>query len=95
MLTLTDTAGTVVKTIVGQGAVPEASGLRIQGNGLESTEFEISVVASPAEEDSVVEHDGARVFLEPAAAVALSDKTLDAQVGEDGSVRFALVPQVV
>jgi hypothetical protein len=40
-----------------------------------------------------VEQDGARVFLDVAASVALGDKVLDAQVDEGGSVTFGITPQ--
>jgi hypothetical protein len=41
-----------------------------------------------------VESSGARVFLEENAAVVLSDKVLDAQVDDEGAVRFAIgLPQ--
>ena len=80
MLTLTETASTVINTIVAQSPTTETGGLRIQG----------TVAPSPEATDAVVEKDGARVFLEPSAAQVLDDKTLDAQVAEDGSVRFAI-----
>jgi hypothetical protein len=41
----------------------------------------------------VVEDHGARVFLTTTVADTLDDKVLDAQVGEDGSVRFAIGAQ--
>lgn len=93
MLTLTETASSVVKTIVAQSPSTETGGLRIQGAGTQETEFQVSVVPQPEMTDSVVERDGARVFLEPGAAIVLDDKVLDAQVAEDGSVRFAISPQ--
>ena len=38
----------------------------------------------------MVESAGARVFLEPNAAVVLDDKVLDAQLDEGGAVTFAI-----
>lgn len=93
MLTLTDTASTVVKTILDQTPTTDTGGLRIQGSAEPDGRFEVSVVPQPEVTDAVVEHDGARVFLEPTAAVALDDKTLDAQVDEGGAVRFAITNQ--
>lgn len=90
MLTLTETASTVINTIVAQSPTTETGGLRIQGTGTPETEFQVTVAPSPEATDAVVEKDGARVFLEPSAAQVLDDKTLDAQVTEDGSVRFAI-----
>jgi Fe-S cluster assembly iron-binding protein IscA len=94
MLTLTETATTAVKAIISGNPEIAGGGLRI-GEGLpeDSPGFAVSVVANPEPGDSTVERDGARVFLEPAASLMLDDKTLDAQV-ENGSVTFALVPQV-
>jgi iron-sulfur cluster assembly protein len=43
--------------------------------------------------DAVVEEDGAHVFLEPAAAVVLDGKSLDAQVNEQGQVAFSVSEQ--
>jgi iron-sulfur cluster assembly protein len=90
MLTLTETATTVVKTIVDQDPNTEASGLRINGEP-GAPHLSVAVVAEPHDGDSIVEADGARVFLEENAAIALSDKTLDAEVGENGAVSFAVL----
>jgi hypothetical protein len=40
-----------------------------------------------------VEEGGARVFVEPAAAAALDDKSLDAQVNEQGDLAFRIADQ--
>jgi len=90
MLTLTETATTVVKTIVDQDPNAEASGLRINGEP-GAPNLSVAVVTAPEEGDAVVEADGARVFLEENAAIALNDKTLDAQVSDDGAVNFAVL----
>jgi iron-sulfur cluster assembly protein len=45
--------------------------------------------------DQVIETSGARVFLEPGAAVALDDKSLDAQVDDQGTVAFTLADQTM
>ncbi|MBH0008702.1 iron-sulfur cluster assembly accessory protein [Salinibacterium sp. SWN1162] len=92
MLTLTETATTVVKTIVEQDPDAQATGLRINGEP-GAPNLTVAVVAAPEAGDSVVEADGARVFLEENASVALSDKTLDANVGENGAVNFAVIDQ--
>jgi len=92
MLTLTETATTVVKTIVEQDPNADASGLRINGEP-GAPNLTVAVVVAPEAGDSVVEADGARVFLEENASVALSDKTLDANVGENCAVNFAVIDQ--
>jgi iron-sulfur cluster assembly protein len=93
MLTLTETATTAVKAIISGTPDAAGGGLRI-GQGLDDNSgFAVAVVANPLPGDSTVESDGAKVFLEPAASVVLEDKTLDAHI-DNGSVTFALVPQV-
>ncbi|MFT4212685.1 MAG: iron-sulfur cluster biosynthesis family protein [Microbacterium sp.] len=88
MLTLTENAATAVKTISAQ--IPaESGGLRIRDTGAQ-TGFELVLVPQPEPSDTVVETDGARVFVEEAASVLLDDRVLDAELGADGSVRFAL-----
>ncbi|QTX03357.1 iron-sulfur cluster assembly accessory protein [Agromyces archimandritae] len=93
MLTLTETASTVVKTIVAQNGGSEQGGLRINAPDQASTDFAVSVVETPEALDAVVENDGARVYLGENAAIALDDKILDAEIGQDGTVRFAIATQ--
>lgn len=90
MLTLTDNAATVVKTIAEQASESESTGLRITTSDTNAQELNLSVVPAPELDDQVVENAGARVFLEPGAAVLLDDKILDAQVEENGAVTFAV-----
>jgi len=97
MLTLTENADAVVTTIVGREDASADAGLRIQtaeGQGPNGeARFAVHVVHSPEPADVVVEGPGSRVFLEGAAAEALSDKVLDAGVDEQGSVSFTILPQ--
>jgi iron-sulfur cluster assembly protein len=96
MLTLTETASNVVKAIIEQSPDTENAGLRINSQGVDaSAELGVAVVDAPEASDQVLEHDGARVFLDEGATVALADKVLDAQVGNDGSVSFAIGQQAV
>jgi iron-sulfur cluster assembly protein len=50
-------------------------------------------VPLPAEDDEVVEEQGARVFLEPEAASLLDDKVLDASVEQD-QVAFTIADRI-
>ncbi|MCY7325607.1 MAG: Fe-S cluster assembly protein HesB [Microbacteriaceae bacterium] len=88
-LTLTDKASTVVKAISTQSTDPESGGLRIAVEG-DAADFSISVVPAAEPSDTLVENDGARVFLDPSAAEALSEAVLDADVEDDGAVRFSV-----
>jgi Fe-S cluster assembly iron-binding protein IscA len=54
--------------------------------------FQLSVVPVPAEDDEVIEEQGARVFLEPDAASLLDDKVLDARLEQD-KVAFTIADQ--
>ncbi|MDQ1131112.1 Fe-S cluster assembly protein HesB [Microbacterium sp. SORGH_AS_0888] len=88
MLTLTENAATAVTSITAQ--IPaDGGGLRIRDTGAQ-TGFELSLVERPEPSDTVVETDGARVFVAEDATVALDDRVLDAEIGADGAVRFAL-----
>jgi len=93
MLTLTDTASTVVKEIVSRRGGAEGTGLRIDVEGPEATEFTVAIVPTPEERDAVVEQAGAHVYLGEDAAVALDDKVLDARLSEDGRVAFDILSQ--
>ena len=93
MLTLTENASTIVRTITTQTAGAEEGGLRISSPAPESADLAVAVAGSPEPADEVVEVAGARVFLEENAAAVLSDKILDAEVDEAGAVRFAIGDQ--
>jgi iron-sulfur cluster assembly protein len=94
LLALTDNAVEAVKSIVSlSDATPETGGLRMVAEraGME-TNFELSVVTLPAEDDEVVEEQGARIFLEPEAASLLDDKVLDVSVDQN-QVAFTIADQ--
>ena len=93
MLTLTDTATTVVKEIVSRSGGPDGAGLRINAQDPDGKEFAVEIVPTPEERDAIIEQDGARVYLGEVAALSLVDKTLDARVSDDGRVAFDIVPQ--
>lgn len=86
MLTLTQSAIDAIKTIA-----PGDAGLRLYlpGDTVNVESLQLEVAAEPRPKDQVLEADGANVFLEPEAAVALDDMVLDA-AREGGSVRFAI-----
>ncbi|MET1053080.1 MAG: Fe-S cluster assembly protein HesB [Mycetocola sp.] len=93
MLTLTENASTIVKTITTQNTGTENGGLRISSPAPESADLAVAVAGAPEPSDAVVEVAGARVFLEENAATVLADKILDAEVDEAGAVRFAIGEQ--
>jgi iron-sulfur cluster assembly protein len=95
LLELTDGAAQAVKTIVSSSdELPETGGLRLvaQRAGHRPTSTSASY-RLPAEDDEVIEEQGARVFLEPEAASLLDDKILDASV-EQNQATFAIADQL-
>jgi iron-sulfur cluster assembly protein len=78
MLVLTDQAKEVIKEIAAD--VGPDGGLRITAagdNGDTALDFDLAPAPGPG--DAIVDEDGAKVFLDEAAAAVLADKTLDVQ----------------
>ena len=77
MLALTEQAKEIIKGIVEE--VGPEGGLRItaSGEGNGDTALDFDLAPAPGPNDKVVEEDGAKVFLDEAAAQVLADKTLD------------------
>jgi iron-sulfur cluster assembly protein len=95
LLALTDNAVEAVRDIVSSSdEASETSGLRMvaEQEGMQAN-FHLSVVQLPAEDDEVIDEQGARIFLEPKAASLLDDKVLDASVEQD-QVAFTIADQV-
>jgi iron-sulfur cluster assembly protein len=94
LLALTDSAVEAVKHIVSSSEeASETGGLRLVAEQVGTqTNFQLSVVPLPAEDDEVIEEQDARVFLEPEAASLLDDKVLDATV-EQSKVAFTIADQ--
>ena len=93
MLVLSENASTAIRNLVERPELPEVSGLRIAAEEGGSGSLGVWTVGVPEEGDQVVEDEGARVFLEPSAAVMLDDKVLDATVDEQGRIGFVLRPE--
>ncbi len=92
MLAISDSAAEAIRGLVATPDVPDGAGLRITTPPTGESSFELSLAGTPAEDDEVVEEQGAQVFLEPSAAALLEDKRLEAQV-EAGQVTFAIAAQ--
>jgi len=93
MLTLTESAVTAIRTLTSQPELPEDTGLRIMAEDAAAPAFQVALADTPVAGDQVIEADGARVFLEANAAVALDDKALDAQIDDEGTVAFTVAQQ--
>jgi iron-sulfur cluster assembly protein len=94
LLALTDSAVEAVTEIVSSSEEPsETGGLRmVAERAATQVNFHLIVVPVPAEDDEVIEAQGARVFLEPDAASLLDDKVLDAKL-EQNKVAFTIADQ--
>jgi iron-sulfur cluster assembly protein len=95
LLALTDTAVQAVKDIVSASEqTSETGGLRLAAERVGAqANLQLSVVSLPAEDDEIIEEEGARLFLEPEAASLLDDKVLDASV-EHNQVAFTIADQL-
>jgi iron-sulfur cluster assembly protein len=94
VLTLTDNATTEIRNMIDQPAVPEGCGLRI-ANDPANGGLTLTIAATPAAGDQVLDSAGARVFLDEEAATVLDDKALDATKDDGGQVVFAVAQQPV
>ncbi|MFJ2542321.1 Fe-S cluster assembly protein HesB [Microbacterium sp. NPDC087589] len=98
MLTLTDNATAIVNTLVSRQTDATDAGLRIHSTPAAGPDggarLAVLVAGDPEPDDRVVEVAGTRLFLDETAAAALDDKVLDAGVDDEGSVSFAVLPQV-
>ena len=82
MLVLTEQAKEVIKGIVEE--IGPEGGLRITASGSNGgTAFDFDMAPAPGPGDKVVVDDGAKVFLDEAAAAVLADKTLDIEEHDD------------
>ena len=98
MLTLTDNATAIVNPLVSRQTDATDAGLRIHSTPTAGPDggarLAVLVTPDPEPDDRVVEVAGTRLFLDEAAAAALDEKVLDAGVDDEGSVSFAVLPQV-
>ncbi|MBB4953488.1 iron-sulfur cluster assembly protein [Agrobacterium vitis] len=78
VMTMTDAAANRVKEIV-ENSGPDAKGIRvgIKKGGCAGMEYTIDLVREPHDKDDMIEHDGAKVWLEPAAVLYLLGTQID------------------
>lgn len=93
MLTLTDSAVSVIRTLTSQPELSQQTGLRIMAEGGEGASFQLALTDGPVAGDQIVEEGGVRVFVEAAAAEELEDKSLDAEVNDQGDLAFRISDQ--
>ncbi|MFC8850391.1 MULTISPECIES: adhesin [unclassified Micromonospora] len=87
MLTMTDNAVLVIRDLTAQEDVAEGGGLRIAAD-TDAGSLTVELVPEPVQGDQVVDHQGARIFLDSDAADLLTDTSVDATVDDEGVVQF-------
>jgi iron-sulfur cluster assembly protein len=92
MLTVTSSAAAAIRAIVESTGVSDEGGIRIAMATADEPDaaLQLSVSDAPLDGDAVVEEEGANVFLDQMAVVALDDKSLDAEI-EGEEIRFGIV----
>lgn len=93
MLTLTENASTIVKTLTDQAVDSPEGGLRITSSDKSDTAFAVTVTPAPDANDQIITDGRSRVFVDENASAQLDDKILDAQLDDQGAVHFELNPQ--
>lgn len=92
MLTMTENAVTEIRNLTALPQAPEGGGVRIAADPA-AGDLTLSLAATPAEEDTVLDTDGARLFLDANATTILDDKTLDVVKDPNGEIQFAIAEQ--
>ncbi len=92
MVAISSDALTVIQRVTGHPALRSTSGLRIADRALDGTRLRVGVANGPRRGDKVLERQGGRLYLDPAAAERLEGKRIDAVTDDDGKVQFILRP---
>ncbi|MBO0141772.1 Fe-S cluster assembly scaffold SufA [Agrobacterium sp. Ap1] len=81
VMTMTDAAATRVNEIVSSSG-PDAKGIRvgIKKGGCAGMEYTIDLVNEANAKDDVIEHDGAKVWIEPSAVLYLLGTQMDFEI---------------
>jgi Fe-S cluster assembly iron-binding protein IscA len=87
MLTITETAATLVRTLTRDANLSQQAGLRIVVDRVNDS-LSMALAGTPGSSDAVVDCLGARVFLSPSASHRLSQRTLRAEISPDRSLFF-------
>lgn len=81
VMTMTDAAADRVKQIVSNSG-PDAKGIRvgIKKGGCAGMEYTIDLVTESNAKDDLIEHDGAKVWIEPSAVLYLLGTQMDFEI---------------
>ncbi len=89
MMTVTEAAAQAINSLVTKNEMPDTAGLRIApaGKTSRSEGLGLSIAATPAEDDTVLETHGAKVFLARTVVFDLHEQQLDVDI-DDEQPRF-------
>ncbi|GAA2131563.1 Fe-S cluster assembly protein HesB [Actinomadura napierensis] len=90
MLIVTGTAASAICHLSCGPDLPDSAGMRIAPLDDEASLLAVTPAERPASTDEVVEAEGARLFLDSAAAAYLHDKVLDVRLDDHGTVSFLI-----
>ena len=90
MLTITAQALAVMQRVTANLTTESSSGLRIARQGEPDAPLQVRAVGGPQPGDSVLERDGARLYLGPDAARKVEGRELDVVADADSRVQFIL-----
>lgn len=93
MLAISPKASDAISLALERASVPDGAGLRLTPGprGVEGTPVHITFVTEAEPADEVIETGAVvAVFVAPAAVELLDDQVLDADIGPDGAIVFAL-----
>jgi iron-sulfur cluster assembly protein len=91
VLTISPAASEAIKGLITAAELPEDAGIRISGHPeAPNTQLAVSLAPEAAEDDQVVEEEGANVFVDNEVVPLLDDKTLDAEA-QGEQVEFRIV----
>ena len=79
MVNLSNDAAGLIRALVSDSDLPESAGLRL-GTDDETHALAMQLATEPGEDDVVVEHQTASLFVSPRAMARLQDRTLQAQL---------------
>jgi iron-sulfur cluster assembly protein len=90
MLTVTEAAAQAINSLVTENKMPDGAGLRIapQGESTRSEGLGLSIAKAPAEDDTVLEAHGAKIFLAATVVHALDQQELDTDPEDGGGSGF-------
>lgn len=88
MITLTTRALEVIQQVSSHPQLDPSSGVRIGPRSDPNASLEVRIVHGPHEGDRVLERDGGRLYVAPAAAQRINGRELDAVTDREGRVQF-------